>query len=158
MVVCIQAVWGGISHWRAFPSWQAPISNFTAGGYGIVGNTNRAIPDIAMVADYYTGLIIYQGGSFYKTGGASQSTPLFSGVLTLVNQARTLLNGGGPKPIGLVAPYFYTFNNQLINGKALNLVTPPHQIISGATPVNNAPAGSIPPDSAFNIIGLWIAI
>ncbi|CEG58518.1 S53 family peptidase [Legionella fallonii] len=143
---------GGISHWRAFPSWQAPISNLTAGGYGVVGSHNRAIPDIAMVADYYTGLLIYQGGSFYKTGGASQSTPLFSGVLTLVNQARALLNGGVPKPIGLAAPYFYTFNRQLINGKALNLVTPPHQIISGATPVNNAPADSTPPDSAFNIV------
>lgn len=142
---------GGISKWRYFPSWQAPISNFTAGGYGLVGSHNRAIPDIAMVADYYTGLIIYQGGSFYKTGGASQSTPLFSGVLTLVNQARALLNGGGQKPIGLVAPYFYTFNNQLITSRALNPITPPHQIISGATPVTNAPAGSTPPDSAFNI-------
>ncbi|CDZ77344.1 Pseudomonalisin precursor [Legionella massiliensis] len=143
---------GGISQWRNFPSWQAPITNFTAGGYGLVGSYNkRAIPDIAMVADYYTGLIIYEGGSFYKTGGASQSTPLFSGVLTLVNQARTLLNGGTPNPIGLAAPYFYTYNSQLISGKALNLITPPHQIISGATPVNNAPVGSPPPNSAFNI-------
>ncbi len=142
---------GGISQWRAFPSWQAPISNFIAGGYGVVGNHNRAAPDIAMDADYYTGLIIYQGGVFFKTGGASQSTPLFSGVLTLVNQARALLNGGAQKPIGLAAPYFYTFNNLLINNKAINLITPPHQIISGATPVNNAPAGSTPPNSAFNI-------
>ncbi|MBN9227882.1 MULTISPECIES: S53 family peptidase [Legionella] len=142
---------GGVSKWRSFPSWQAPISNFTAGGYGIVGSTNRAIPDIAMVADYYTGLLIFQGGAFYKTGGASQSTPLFSGVVTLVNQARAILNGGAQRPIGLVAPYFYTFNSLLTNSKALNLITPPHQIISGATPVNNAPAGSIPPVSAFNI-------
>ncbi|MFT4059248.1 MAG: S53 family peptidase [Legionella sp.] len=142
---------GGISQWRSFPSWQAPISNFIAGGYGVVGSHNRAIPDIAMDADYYTGLIIYQGGSFYKTGGASQSTPLFSGVLTLVNQVRTLLNNDVPKPIGLAAPYFYTFNNQLLHDKAINLITPPHQIISGATPVNNAPVGSTPPNSAFNL-------
>lgn len=143
---------GGISHWRSFPIWQTPISNFTAGGYGTVGNHNRAIPDIAMDADYYTGLIIYQGGSFYQTGGASQSTPLFSGVLALVNQARALLNNGTPNPLGLAAPYFYTFNNQLITSKALNLVVPPHQIISGATPVNNPPVGTTPPDSAFNIL------
>ncbi|MFC3909317.1 protease pro-enzyme activation domain-containing protein [Legionella dresdenensis] len=142
---------GGISNWRAFPAWQAPISNFVAGGYGIVGNTNRAIPDIAMDADYYTGLVIYQGGSFYQTGGASQSTPLFSGVLTLVNQARNLLNNGVPRPIGLAAPYFYTFNNQLNTSRALNLITPPHQIISGATPVDNPPPGKTPPDSAFNL-------
>lgn len=143
---------GGISQWRSFPSWQAPISTFTAGGYGTVGSHNRAIPDIAMDADYFTGLIIYEGGQFYKTGGASQSTPLFSGVVTLVNQARAIKNKGVPKPIGLVAPYFYTYNNKLITSKALNLVSPPHQIISGATPVNNAPAGTIPPDSSFNIL------
>ncbi len=136
---------GGISKWRSFPTWQAPISTFTAGGYGVVGNTNRAIPDIAMVADYYTGLMIYQGGSFYQTGGASQSTPLFSGVVTLVNQARALLNGGTANPIGLVAPYLYTNNRQLINSRALNLVSPPHLIISGATPVNGGPVG------AFNL-------
>lgn len=145
---------GGISQWRSFPAWQAPISSFIAGGYGVVGSHNRAIPDIAMDADYYTGLIIYEGGNnnHYQTGGASQSTPLFSGVLTLVNQARALLNQGIPNPIGQAAPYLYTYNNHLIKNRALNLVSPPHQIISGATPVNNAPLGSTPPNYAFNLV------
>lgn len=142
---------GGISKWRSFPAWQAPISHFIAGGYGVIGTHNRAVPDLAMAADYYTGMIIYQGGSFYQTGGTSQATPLFSGILTLVNQARALLNGGMPKPIGFVAPYLYTQNQQLLTSKALHLITPPHQIISGATPVDNAPLGTTAPLSAFNI-------
>ncbi len=56
---------GGISQYQNFPAWQTPISNFTAGGYnkGTVGQYNkRALPDIAMLADLYTGLLKYSEG------------------------------------------------------------------------------------------------
>ncbi len=64
---------------------------------------------------------------------------MFSGTLTLVNQARTLLAGGVPNPIGLASPYFYTNNQALLQAKAIHLITPPHQIISGAEPVTKGP-------------------
>lgn len=139
---------GGMSQYRSAPSWQSSISTFTAGGYaGTVGQYGtRALPDIAMLADLYTGLLTYSNGCqpcYY--GGASLATPLFSGVVTLVNQARTVLAGGAPNPLGLAAPYFYTSNLALIQAKAINLITPPHQIVSGARPVTGGPV------SAFKI-------
>ena len=57
----------------------------------------RAVPDIAMLADPYTGLTIYEGNGYFVYGGTSLACPLFSGTLTLVNQARALLNGGHSK-------------------------------------------------------------
>lgn len=134
---------GGISKFQSFPSWQAPISGFEAGGYGTVGNTHRAIPDIAMLGDLYTGLLTYSEGGCTPCwdGGASLATPLFSGALTLVNQARALL-AGRANPIGLAAPYFYLNNNTLIRSRAINLITPPHQIISGAVPASGGPTSA----------------
>lgn len=141
---------GGISQYRPAPSWQqSTISNFIAGGYplGTVGYYNkRALPDIAMLADLYNGLLTYSPGCEpCFDGGASLATPLFSGTLTLVNQARALLSGGTQNPIGLAAPYFYLNNHLLLKTQALNLITPPHQIINGAEPVNGGPS------SAFQI-------
>ena len=144
---------GGISQVFSAPFWQNSIRGFSAGGYpGIVGNYgNRALPDIAMLGDAATGLLIYFTTTECTTsclsGGTSLATPLFSGTLALINQARTL-SFGIPKPIGLVSSYLYNHNEILINAKALNVITPPHRIISGATPV---PGGPI---SAFTINGL----
>ena len=144
---------GGISKYYGPVAWQSSISGFTAGGYnaGSVGQYNkRALPDIAMLADPYTGLIIYVGGTTLPgagAGGTSLACPLFAGTLTLINQARTLLNKG--TPIGLAAPYLYTANSALISAQAINSIIPPHQVINGATP---APTGG--PLSAFTISGV----
>ena len=146
---------GGISVNYPSPSWQSSISTFTAGGYGgNVGSYNgRAIPDVAMLADPFTGLKIYAsnagGASPFPEGGTSLACPLFSGTLVLINQARSLLNGGTAHPIGQAAPLLYTSNRTLLNSQALNLVAPPNQIISGATP---PPGGA--PLSAFTIAGI----
>jgi subtilase family serine protease len=146
---------GGLSTNNSSPSWQSAISGFTAGGYngGDVGSYNmRAIPDIAMLADSTTGLFIYvsnAGSSPFPIGGTSLACPLFTGTLALINQARTLLSGGAPQPIGQAAPLLYIHNNTLSNSQAINPVVPPHQIISGATP---PPIGA--PLSAFTIGGI----
>ena len=136
--------------WEALANIAAPLAGkarfvilFTAGGYnaGTVGQYNkRAIPDIAMLADLYTGLLMYSHDcNGCATGGASLATPLFSGTLTLVNQARAL-TAGAPKPLGQAAPYFYTKNAALLRAQALRLITSPHQIISGAEPVPGYPS------------------
>ncbi|WP_419420928.1 S53 family peptidase [Legionella sp. D16C41] len=135
---------GGISKYQALPLWQqTTIGSFFAGGYplGTVGQYNkRAIPDVAMLADLYTGLLTYAPGceNCYD-GGASLATPLFSGTIALVNQARALVAGGIQNPIGLVAPYLYINNLNLLQTRALNLITPPHLIISGAEPISGGP-------------------
>lgn len=143
---------GGISQYRPSPVWQSSISDFTAGGYnaGTVGYYNhRAIPDIAMLGDLYTGLLTYSDGcSPCYDGGASLATPLFSGTLTLVNQSRALL-AGTQQPIGLAAPYFYTNNLNLLQAQALHLITPPHKIVSGAQPVIGGPLSAFKLNDTF---------
>lgn len=140
---------GGISQFYGPVAWQSSISNFLAGGYtlGSVGAyAKRALPDIAMLADPYTGLTIYVSHGSLVYGGTSLACPLFSATQLLVNQERMLLNGGTPKQLGQAAPYLYTQNTILHYGQGLRLISPPHLIIDGAKP---APVGA--PSSAFKI-------
>ncbi|WP_133139368.1 protease pro-enzyme activation domain-containing protein [Legionella genomosp. 1] len=133
---------GGVSRYRSAPAWQSVISNFIVGGYPQGTNNKRALPDIAMLGDLYTGLLTYSDGcNPCWDGGASLATPLFSGTVTLVNQARAAL-AGGAHPLGLAAPYFYVYNASLLQNKAINLITPPHLVISGATPINGGPVSA----------------
>lgn len=126
---------GGISiYYPAQPQQQAAISHLYAGGYRVVGTpplystnplvTFRALPDIAMVADPFTGLnIIFSSGGEQQSvtiGGTSLSTPLFTATLALVNQQRALLNKSA---LGLAATYLYN----LPTG-ALNIINNPHGI------------------------------
>ena len=126
---------GGISTLYGPAAWQTPISTFTAGGYNVVGNYSacgavnssvcRALPDIAMLGDPQTGLIIYVSGTNTQMGGTSLATPLFAGTLTLVNQLRSLLKGGTPSPIGQAAPYLYNNQSALVNNPSLTVIAPP---------------------------------
>lgn len=139
---------GGISSVINSVLWQTTtINNYTAGGYslGTVGQYNqRALPDISMLGDPITGLNVVLQGQTVVIGGTSLASPLLAGTLTLVNQARTLLNRGSP--IGFLSPYLYTQNNTLRSARAINPIVGPHRIISGAS---LPPVGA--PISAFTI-------
>lgn len=137
---------GGVSGQIEQPVWQTPIQDFYAGGYGIVGSHYRAVPDIGMLGDPFTGLVIYYNGTNYTFGGTSLSSPLLTGSLALVNQARFLVSEM-QQPIGHLAPTLYLENSLLKGENALNLIVPPHPLISGT--VSN-PDGA--PDSAFTLI------
>ncbi|MGC1182758.1 S53 family peptidase [Legionella sp.] len=137
---------GGIS--SNFPALSAQanaIQNFSIGSLGTInqyscqGQICRAVPDIAMLADQNTGLIIY--GTipclqFYpynlpspcSTGSTSLAVQLFSGTLTLVNQVRQL---NGLSRLGLATPYLYANNLTLLQTQSLNVITPPHMLAPG---------------------------
>jgi subtilase family serine protease len=143
---------GGISQLYGPVSWQNTISQFTAGGYGVINTfgSRRALPDIAMLGDPNTGLLIVAQGAMVQDGGTSLACPLFSATLVLVNQARALLSRG--TPIGQAAPYLYQNNQILLSNRAINLIIPPAVIISGATPppatiIHGTPA----PASSFTL-------
>ncbi|KTC89314.1 S53 family peptidase [Fluoribacter dumoffii] len=143
---------GGISRYYGPVSWQSSISNFTAGGYGVISHygNRRALPDIAMLGDPQTGLLIIADGVQVQDGGTSLACPLFSATLTLVNQARSLLNKG--TPIGQAAPYLYPKKDILLASRAINLIIPPAVIISGATPPPSVSIHGTPaPASAFTL-------
>jgi subtilase family serine protease len=75
---------GGLSQIENRPAYQA---NFNK-------QAMRGIPDVAMVADPNTGVIIFNSfgmngqKGFFVVGGTSVSAPLFAGVLAVVNQHR----------------------------------------------------------------------
>jgi tripeptidyl-peptidase-1 len=69
-----------------------------------------AYPDVALMGYDYT---IIDGGAAVGVCGTSASTPVFAGMVTLVNNAR--LNAG-KAPIGFLNPALYLLGNNPANG------------------------------------------
>jgi subtilase family serine protease len=98
---------GGTSRLFAEPSWQKPVvptdiaTKWSASG-------GRAVPDVAMVGDPTTGMLVGQTQTFsngtyydeYRIGGTSLSSPLFAGVMALADQA-------AGRPHGFASPALY---------------------------------------------------
>lgn len=102
---------GGLSYDYTAQPWQSAISGATAAGFGVVG-THRAVPDVGLLADPYTGANVFitdeSAGDttpeIEPYGGTSVACPLFSGIMALVDQARAK---NGLAPTGLAAQYLY---------------------------------------------------
>lgn len=103
---------GGLSYNFTGQPWQSSaIGSATASGFGAVG-THRAVPDISMLADPYTGMNVYitdlsagdTSPEIEPYGGTSLASPLFAGVMALVDQQRTAHGMGSA---GLVTQYLY---------------------------------------------------
>lgn len=92
---------GGISRFWTIPSYQQNAANSAAAIAGSnVSTTNRNIPDISLVADPNTGVLIYSSVDptspvgYFVEGGTSASAPLMAGYTALINQNRAR-NGMG---------------------------------------------------------------
>jgi subtilase family serine protease len=101
---------GGVSTVYAEPSWQKGIVPASETTYGGLKTPGRVEPDVSMVADSTTGILIGQTQHFadgsnkyseYRIGGTSVSCPLFSGLLALA------VSTGGHHRLGLVTPTLY---------------------------------------------------
>ena len=87
---------GGISTLFSKPDWQT--------GTGITG-TQRQIPDVAILADISTNpYIVLNGTGSSNYGGTSFSSPIWAGIIALLNQARAT---AGQPPLGLFGPHIY---------------------------------------------------
>ncbi len=91
---------GGVSTLWSIPSYQRGVSMAVNGGSTAMRNG----PDVAMVADPYTGVSFYNNGAWGGVGGTSASAPLWAGVAALIDQQRAA-NGLGP--IGFLNPAVY---------------------------------------------------
>jgi kumamolisin len=80
---------GGVSKFFATPSWQQGL------GYAM-----RAVPDVAADANPNTGVYVIYAGKTGQVGGTSVSSPVWAGLMGLVNADR--INDGKPT-LGLVA-------------------------------------------------------
>jgi kumamolisin len=92
------ATGGGVSDVFSLPSWQTgagvPPSANTAGRVG------RGVPDVSGDADPQTGYSVLVDGQQATVGGTSAVAPLWTGLLTLINQ-------GIGKPVGFINPLLY---------------------------------------------------
>ena len=71
------------------PTWA-----FTASG--------RATPDVSALGE---GFMVVSGGQSEPVGGTSASTPLFAGLVSLLNDVRV---SKGKKPMGFLNPFIYS--------------------------------------------------
>ncbi|KAH8762741.1 peptidase S8/S53 domain-containing protein [Hyaloscypha sp. PMI_1271] len=71
---------------------------FVPGGSATDNRIGRGIPDVSANGDNDA---VYAGGNANSFGGTSASTPIFSAVVTRLNEARL---GVGKKPIGFLNP------------------------------------------------------
>jgi kumamolisin len=90
---------GGVSGIFALPAYQASTS-------GLASSLGKNLPDVAMLADPFTGAteVFAQGGGTFPIGGTSVSAPTFAGVWTLVAEARSR---AGATPLHGVAQALY---------------------------------------------------
>ncbi len=152
---------GGISLLEAQPAYQAaavPIGLATtlnlANGYTEpLPNAQRVSPDVAMVADPYTGYVYGEtftiaGDKFSDAGctpissteeyceggigGTSLASPLMAGVVAVMNQKRIAT---GEPVVGFVNPLLYSFGSggngaDNLKSAALNQIVAPSQPVS----------------------------
>ncbi|HVC75116.1 MAG TPA: S53 family peptidase [Candidatus Micrarchaeaceae archaeon] len=89
---------GGFSHVFGKPAYQ----NNLPSGSNTAGNTNnmRGVPDVSMEASSLTGVLVYDGGSWFVVGGTSVSSPTFAAVAAIADQ----VNGA---PLGFLNDGLY---------------------------------------------------
>ena len=96
---------GGTSRLFPEPSYQVGVADKFA---GILGGNGRVLPDVSVVGDPTTGMLVGQTQTFsdgtyydeYRIGGTSLSSPLLAGMMALADQA-----AGAPH--GFANPAFY---------------------------------------------------
>jgi len=112
---------GGTSQLFAQPWYQkgvVPTSISEANG----ATPMRSLPDISMVGDPNTGMLVGQTQAFpdgtyydqYRIGGTSLSSPLFAGVLAVASQY-------SHKTLGFVNPLYY----EMLNTSAVHDIVAP---------------------------------
>jgi len=135
-IACTSSTGGGITTGGGFstvfssPSYQTTaVANYFATAPNMPPNssfvpTGRGYPDVAMMGHNY---IISVGGNFSAGSGTSASSPVFAGLITLINDARIQ---AGKSPLG--------FLNQIIYNLASTTPSAFNDVTSGT---NNCCAG-----------------
>ena len=99
---------GGFSEVYARPAYQAAaVSAYLAQSVpfppaSYYKSANRATPDVSIYASSFP---VITGGSFGQVGGTSLATPLWGGVVTLMNEISVRYTG---KTVGFVNALLYT--------------------------------------------------
>jgi len=105
---------GGFSNHFTQPSWQAAaIKTYLSTAPNVppknMFGTGRGYPDVASLGNMYNVAI---GGQWYKLSGTSASSPVFCGMVALVNGDREVK---GKSPIGYLNPILYKVDKSVYN-------------------------------------------
>ncbi|OBK79170.1 S53 family peptidase [Mycobacterium sp. 1164985.4] len=122
---------GGVSKLFARPAWQGNlrVERDTEG--------RRLLPDVAAVADPFTGGRFIFGQREVVGGGTSQSAPIWAALTVLMNQY-LVANGG--RPVGNLNPLLYQvasgsrlpgFRDVGKGGNAVDLAMPGYDLVTG---------------------------
>jgi uncharacterized protein (TIGR03437 family) len=98
----LAATGGGASIFFPKPAWQA--------GNGVPNDGARDVPDLSFSAsDYHDPYYVYlNGAATYNTGGTSVSTPIFAGVVSLLNQYLVQNHVQSQPGLGNINPTLYS--------------------------------------------------
>jgi kumamolisin len=121
---------GGVSNIFDRPQWQQAVMPDT-------DRERRLTPDVAAVADPFTGVRIVFKGTELVGGGTSQSAPIWAGLAAVMNQY-LLANGG--RLIGDFNPLLYriaagaplpAFRDVTLGGNAVADAGPGYDLVTG---------------------------
>jgi kumamolisin len=125
-----QGTGGGVSRLFPRPAWQHTVSSAW-------DSTHRLTPDVAAVADPFSGVKIYVDGDWYTGGGTSQSAPIWAALTALMNQF--LVQNGG-HPIGNMNPLLFRvaanaarpgLHDVIVGGNAIYEAVPGYDLVTG---------------------------
>ncbi|OMC00833.1 peptidase S53 [Mycolicibacterium fortuitum] len=127
-----QGTGGGVSAIFDRPEWQRNVSAPGADGAG-----RRLTPDVAAVADPFTGVKIVLNNQVLVGGGTSQSAPLWAAMAAVMNQY-LIANGG--RALGDLNPTLYkiasgaplpAFRDVDLGGNAVATAAPGYDLVTG---------------------------
>ena len=122
------ATYQGEAAWSVSPQYVGAQGVSSGGGYSTifarpyyqaaaVSSAARATPDVAAVANPYTGLVIVLEGADYAIGGTSLASPLWAGMTADMNQYVG-------RSLGLLNPYLYSiYSDKAEYATAFNQIT-----------------------------------
>jgi uncharacterized protein (TIGR03437 family) len=91
---------GGASILYSKPAWQT--------GSGVPNDNARDVPDVSLAASpYHDPFNLCTEGTCGVAGGTSVATPIFAGILALMNQSLSARGATGPAGLGNINPILY---------------------------------------------------
>ena len=121
---------GGASMLFGRPSWQTT-------GSGGASKARRLVPDVAAVADPFTGVKFVLEQQVSVGGGTSQSTPVWAGLAAIINQ---VFKEQGADPLGDLNPSLYAvakgsaapaFRDIQLGGNAITVPHAGYDMVTG---------------------------
>lgn len=121
-----QGTGGGVSALFDRPDWQRQVAADRDPG-------KRLTPDIAAVADPFTGVKVIDDGQVIVGGGTSLAAPIWAGLISVIN---SYLAARGAPPVGDLNQRLYrapagVFHDVTLGGNAVENAGPGYDLVTG---------------------------